>query len=152
VIIFVIIQAQQDAPTQDQDRDYYSVIRLDMELGPTLCVEFGLKVFKKLACIEIVEGKNCGRAAAQAISAWLPTAVTHVRARFRLFGICGGQCNTGRFSRSTSTSLVNHPTDRSTLIIIIIRTGTIGQIVADVSSRHSLTPPQENKNKTKKKN
>jgi hypothetical protein len=47
----------------------------------------------------------------------------------------------GWFSPSTSISPANHPTDCSTLIIIIITGCTVGQTVADVPS--GLTPLQE---------
>jgi hypothetical protein len=36
-----------------------------------------------------------GRAIAQAVSRWFPTAVARVRARVRSCGICGGQNGTG---------------------------------------------------------
>jgi hypothetical protein len=43
--------------------------------------------------MEIVIKK--GRAIAQAVSRWLPTAAVRVRARVRSCGICGGQSGTG---------------------------------------------------------
>jgi hypothetical protein len=36
-----------------------------------------------------------GRAIAQAVSRWFPTAAARVRARVRSYGICGGQNGTG---------------------------------------------------------
>jgi hypothetical protein len=36
-----------------------------------------------------------GRAIAQAVSRWLPTAAARVRARIWLYGICGGQSGAG---------------------------------------------------------
>jgi hypothetical protein len=36
-----------------------------------------------------------GRAIAQAVSRWLPTAVARVRSQVRSCGICGGQSGTG---------------------------------------------------------
>jgi hypothetical protein len=38
---------------------------------------------------------NLGRAIAQAVSRWLPTAVARVRARVWSSGICGGQSGAG---------------------------------------------------------
>jgi hypothetical protein len=53
----------------------------------------------------------------------------------------------GRFPRSTSVSLpiLIPPTSPHSYVI---RAGTIGQLVADVRSGFSLTPPQETKKKT----
>jgi hypothetical protein len=36
-----------------------------------------------------------GRAIAQAVSRWLPTAAARVRARLGHVGVCGGQSGTG---------------------------------------------------------
>jgi hypothetical protein len=38
---------------------------------------------------------SSGRAIAQAVSRWLPTAAARVRARVRASGICGGQSGAG---------------------------------------------------------
>jgi hypothetical protein len=38
---------------------------------------------------------SSGRAIAQAVSRWLPTAAARVRAQVRSCGICGGQSGTG---------------------------------------------------------
>jgi hypothetical protein len=39
--------------------------------------------------------ERCGRAVAQAVSRWLPTAAARVRARVWSSGICGGQSGAG---------------------------------------------------------
>jgi hypothetical protein len=87
-----------------------------------------------------------GRAIAQAVSRRLATAAARVRARVRSCGICGGQSGTGagflwvlRFPLPFSFHrlfLTHHLSSGA---------GTIGQLVADVSSGHSLTPSQEKK-------
>jgi hypothetical protein len=40
-------------------------------------------------------GEDRGRAIAQEVSRWLPTAAARVRARIKSCGICGGQSGTG---------------------------------------------------------
>jgi hypothetical protein len=57
-----------------------------------------------------------GRATAQAVSRWLPTAAARVRARVWSSGICGGQSGAG--GASTSVSPANlHSTNFSIIII-----------------------------------
>jgi hypothetical protein len=46
---------------------------------------------RTLVCVTV----NCGRAIAQAVSRWLPTAAARVRSQVRSCGICGGQRGTG---------------------------------------------------------
>jgi hypothetical protein len=61
-----------------------------------------------------------GRAIAQAVSHWLPTAVAWVRV-WAACGVCGGQSSTGAgFLVSTSVSPANHSTN---FFIIIITWG-----------------------------
>jgi hypothetical protein len=43
----------------------------------------------------LLDRRLVGRAKAQAVSRWLPTAGARVRARVRICGICGGQSGTG---------------------------------------------------------
>jgi hypothetical protein len=65
-----------------------------------------------------------------------------------MWGLWWTKWHWGRFCASISVSFANHFTDCSTLIIIHhLGDGTIGQIVADLPSGLSLTPPQETKEK-----
>jgi hypothetical protein len=84
------------------------------------------------------------RAIAQAISRRLPTAAARVSAQVSSCGICGEQSGTGaallrvlRFPCQFSFHRLFHTHHLSS------RAGTIGQLVADVPSGLSLTPPQE---------
>jgi hypothetical protein len=94
-----------------------------------------------------------GRAIAQAVSRWLPTAAARVRARVWSSGICGGQSGAGagflrvlRFPLPIFIPPPNSPSSQSP------GAGTIGQLLADVPSGSSLdsTPHYENKKKIKK--
>jgi hypothetical protein len=82
-----------------------------------------------------------GRAVAQAVSRWLPTAAARVRSRGLVkWDLWWTKWRWGGFSLSTSVSPANlHFTKFS--IIIITRAGTIGQSVAAVPSGPSWTPP-----------
>jgi hypothetical protein len=79
-----------------------------------------------------------GRATAQAVSHWLPTAAVRVRARVWPGGIYGGQSGVGAvFLRVLRFPLPifippNSPSSQST------EAGTIGHSVADVPSGPSL--------------
>jgi hypothetical protein len=92
----------------------------------------------------------CGRAIAQAVSRRLPTSAARLRAQVRSCGICGGQSGTEagflRVLRFPLQILIPPAAPHSTSSIN--RAGTIGQLVADVPSGLSRTPPQE----TEKKN
>jgi hypothetical protein len=80
------------------------------------------------------------RVIAQAVSRRLPTAAARVRVRVRSCGICGGQSGTGAgFPCQFSFHRLPHIHNLS------FCAGKIGQIVADVPSRLSLTPPTETK-------
>jgi hypothetical protein len=81
-----------------------------------------------------------GRAIAQAVSRWLPTAAARVRVRVRAYGICGEQSGTGagflrvlRFPLPIFIPLTAPQSPSS-------GAGTIGQTVAAVPSGLSLTP------------
>jgi hypothetical protein len=88
-----------------------------------------------------------GRAIAQTVSRWIPTAAARVRPRVRSSGICGGQSVAGagflRVFRFPLPIFIprNSPSSQSP------GAGTIGQLLADVPSRSSLdsTPHYENK-------
>jgi hypothetical protein len=84
-----------------------------------------------------------GRAIAQAVSIRFPTAAARVRSQVGSCGICGGQSGTGagflRVLRFPLPILIPPTTPLSS------GAGTIGQILADVPSGFSLTPPQETK-------
>jgi hypothetical protein len=81
-------------------------------------------------------------ATSQAVSRRLPTAAARVQAQVKSFGICVGQSGTGSgFFRVLSFPLPililfhihHHPSSGA---------GIIGQLVADVPTGLSLTPPQ----------
>jgi hypothetical protein len=85
-----------------------------------------------------------GRAIAQAVSRWLPTAAARVRARVWSSGICGAGSGFLRVLRFPLPFIPpNSPSSQSP------GAGTIGQYVADVLSGPSVdsTPHYENKNK-----
>jgi hypothetical protein len=94
-----------------------------------------------------------GRAIAQAVSRWLPTAAASVRARVWSSGICGGQSGAGagflrvlRFSLPISIPQ-NSPSSQSPEV------STIGPLVADMPSGLSLdsTPTMRIKKITSRK-
>jgi hypothetical protein len=83
---------------------------------------------------------------AQAVSRWHRTAAARVRTQARLRGICDGQSGTVagflqvlRFPLSILIPPIASHSSSSP------GAGTIGQIVADVPSGLSLTPPEETK-------
>jgi hypothetical protein len=95
-----------------------------------------------------VSNPNRSRAIAQEVSRRLPTAASHVLAQVKSCGICGGQSVTG----ADFLQALRFP------LPIVLHThhhhlpswaGTISQIVADVPSGLSLTPPKETKKKKK---
>jgi hypothetical protein len=59
---------------------------------------------------------NVGRAVAQAVSRWLPTAAARVRIRAGNWGLWWTKRHWGRFSPSTSVSPANHSTNFSIII------------------------------------
>jgi hypothetical protein len=70
-----------------------------------------------------------------------------VQAQVKSCLICGGQSGIG----AGFLQVLRPSTDCSTfIIIIIIQAGTIGQLVANVPSELSLTPPQETNYTTEK--
>jgi hypothetical protein len=86
-----------------------------------------------------------GRAIAQAVSHRLPTAVARVRARVWSCGLCGKQSDTGagflRVRRFPLPVLIPLTAPHSSSS----GADTRGQLVADVPSGLSFTPPQETK-------
>jgi hypothetical protein len=83
-----------------------------------------------------------GRARAHAVSRRLPTEAARVRSQVKSCRICGGQSGAGAgFLPCTSVSSAN--SHSPTAPRLSSGAGTIGQIVTDVPSGLSLTPPQE---------
>jgi hypothetical protein len=79
-----------------------------------------------------------GRAVAQAVSRWLPTAAARLRVRAAC-GVCGGQSGTGAgFLRVLRVSPANHSTNFS--IIIITRGWHNRPLMAAVPSGPNWTP------------
>jgi hypothetical protein len=83
---------------------------------------------------------------AQAVSPRLPTAAARVRALVSLCRICSGQSGTGagflRVLRLPLPILIPPTAPHSSSVIW---SGTIGQLVTDVPSGLSLSPPQDTK-------
>jgi hypothetical protein len=83
-----------------------------------------------------------GRTVAQEVSRWFPTSSAWVREQVRSCGICGEQSGNGAgFFRVLRFPLpliptIPHPSPGA---------GTIGQIVVEVPSGLSLTPPPPKK-------
>jgi hypothetical protein len=68
--------------------------------------------------VYIIINQEIGRAVAQAVSRWLPTAAVRFRIRAAC-GVCGEQKRQwGRFSPSTSVSSVSHHSTTFSIIII----------------------------------
>jgi hypothetical protein len=88
-----------------------------------------------------------GRITAQAVSRWLPTAAARVRAQIRSCGILVDKVALGQ----VFSEYIGFPCQFSFHILLHTHlssgTGTVGQLVADVPSGLSLTPPQETKKK-----
>jgi hypothetical protein len=86
-----------------------------------------------------------GRATPQAIIRRLPTAAARVRSQVKSRKICGGQSGTGAgFLRALLFPLqILIPSTAPRLSPHSSGAGRINQIVADVTSEHILTPPQE---------
>jgi hypothetical protein len=86
------------------------------------------------------------------VSHYLPTTVAQAWAQVRSCGICGGQIGTGAgFCPSTLVSPANHSTAQHSPLPNTHHhpssgAGTVGEMVTEVPSGLTLTPPQENKN------
>jgi hypothetical protein len=90
------------------------------------------------------------RAIAQAVNQRLPTAVALVWAQIRSCGICGGQSSTGAGFLSVlrfPLSIVIPPTAQHSSSSGAAK---VGQLVADIPSGVSLTPPPQTKTKKTK--
>jgi hypothetical protein len=77
---------------------------------PFMKVKFYLRAPEML----LISTSKVGRAIAQAVSRWLPTAAARVRARVWSSGICGGQSGAGAgfpILRHSSNSLVSIVTE-----------------------------------------
>jgi hypothetical protein len=92
-----------------------------------------------------------GRDIAQVVSRRLPTAAGRVRAHVRSCGICGGQSGSG--VGFLEYFLFPYQCSFHRLLHTHLSSGVsaIGQLVADVPSWLSVTPPQETKKKKPKK-
>jgi hypothetical protein len=83
-----------------------------------------------------------GVAIAQAISRRLPTPAARVRAQVKSCGICGGESDTGAvFVSEYFGFLSQFSLHRLLHTHLSSGAGTIGQLVADVPSGLSVTPP-----------
>jgi hypothetical protein len=84
----------------------------------------------------------------QTVSRWLPTAADRVRAQVKSCGICGGESGTEagflRVLRFPLTIFIP-PTVLHIQHHLSSGVGRIGELVADVPSGLTLTPPEENK-------
>jgi hypothetical protein len=94
----------------------------------------------------LVQFLSKGSAIAQPVSRQLPTSAARVRAQVRSCGICGGQSGT----EAGFSEYFDFPCQFSFHRLLHTHhlssgAGIIGQIVADVPSGLSLTPPQETK-------
>jgi hypothetical protein len=87
---------------------------------------------------------------AQAVSRRLPTAEARGRAQVKSCGICGGGTGTGQVFSEYFGFPCQFSFNRLLRIHydLLSGAGTIGQLVADVPSGLSLTPPQQTKKKT----
>jgi hypothetical protein len=86
------------------------------------------------------------RAIAQVVSRRLPTATARVRAQVRSCGICGKQSGIGAvFSKYFCSHCIYSFHRLLHTHHLSSGAGTIGQLVADIPSGLSLTPPQETK-------
>jgi hypothetical protein len=80
------------------------------------CIHLAIYTHCKFDVEEIVSFQ-WGRAVAQAVSCWLPTAAARVRVWAGMWGLCWTKRHWGRFSPSTSVSPANHSTNFSIIII-----------------------------------
>jgi hypothetical protein len=104
------------------------------------CVGFQLTipVFEQAKTC-LASERAAGRAVAQAVSRWLPTATARVRVRAGC-GVCRGQIGTGAgFLRVLRFPLPIIPPISPSLSPEV---GTIGLLVAVVPSRPNWTPPR----------
>jgi hypothetical protein len=81
----------------------------------------------------------------QAISRWVPTAATRVRAKVRSCGICSGQSGIGTDSEYFGISHHSFHQLLHTHYHLSSGAGTTGQIVTDIPSGLSQTTPHKTK-------
>jgi hypothetical protein len=67
---------------------------------------------------KLISIPHIGRAVAQAVSRWLPTAAARVRVRADMWGLWWTKRHWGRFSPITSASPANHHSANFSIIII----------------------------------
>jgi hypothetical protein len=84
-----------------------------------------------------------GRAVAQEVSRWLPTAAARVRVRAGMWSLWWTKRHCGRFSPSTSVSFASHHSTNFS-IIIITRGWHNRPLAAAVPSGPNWTPPPLN--------
>jgi hypothetical protein len=89
---------------------------------------------------QIKSKSKIGRAIAQAVSRWFPTAAAWVQTRIQSCEICGGQSGAGStFSPSISVSLANlHSTNLST-ITIGYHLGLVQYVISSSSTKSHPT-------------
>jgi hypothetical protein len=118
-------------------------LTLYQEIRWRYCSEQGHKLQRAHYCTFVVPRSRNGGAIAQAVSRRLPTSAARFRSQVKSCGICGGQIGVGTgFPRVLRFPLTIPPTAPQSSSISS-RAGTIRQLVADVPSGLSLTPPQE---------
>jgi hypothetical protein len=93
-----------------------------------------------------------GRAVAQTVSRWFPTAATRVRVQAKSFGICDGRNSTEEGFLRVLEFLLSILVPPNTPYSSSSGAGTIGQLVANIQSGLSLTLHHDRKTASKSPN